>query len=266
MTKTPETQPNSGSVELIVRNIDHRLAQLGKNDIWLAKEAGLNRGFMSDLRRGRANNPSRATLEKLAAALGIGLGSLVVLDLANAESAAVKPERDGSRNPLAPGQPISQNTSVPGANLRHADRQVMGDGRAEHVIPVYGTAQCGPDGVFEMNTGEAINFVASPPRIENLAGVYAIYAEGDSMLPVYRHGELIFVTSKLRPYAGRDAVIELRPEGEQDDRPARALLKRILTVNSEFVEVQQFNPPLTWKIEMRLISGLHRVLETNDLY
>lgn len=128
-----------------------------------------------------------------------------------------------------------------------------------------GTAQGGPDGTFELNTGEPIDFVDRPARLAQRQGIYAIYLEGESMTPAYEPGDLVFVDSTRKPWVGRDALVELHPKTEND--PPRAFLKRIAVLNSEFVELKEFKPvERTFRLPRSAIKAMHLVLRNTDMY
>ena len=126
-----------------------------------------------------------------------------------------------------------------------------------------GTGMGGDDGSFEINTGDPIDWKPRPPKAEG-AKVYCIYIEGNSMEPRLDAGDLLFIDPSRKVIVGRDALIELQPtaEGEQP----KALVKHILAINSEFIEVKQFNPEKKWKIQRKKIRNLHLVLKNSEMY
>lgn len=84
------------------------------------------------------------------------------------------------------------------------------------------------------------------------------------MYPIYDDGDLIFVDPGRKPYSGRDAVIELYPE--ENEYP-RAFLKRIVSINGEFITVKEWQPKeREFTIERRRIKALHLVLKNNEMY
>jgi transcriptional regulator with XRE-family HTH domain len=131
-------------------------------------------------------------------------------------------------------------------------------------IPVYGTVQGGADGAFEMNTGEAIDWVRRPLALEGRAGLYSVYVEGDSMSPRFYAGERILVNSKKPPAIGNDVIIQIKPKKEGD--PIRAYLKSLVRRNSEEIEVEQFTPPKKLKFKMAEILSLHVVLDRDETF
>jgi phage repressor protein C with HTH and peptisase S24 domain len=151
---------------------------------------------------------------------------------------------------------------LPQSNLRAAplprpDRQ--------NKIPVLGSGQAGPDGIFELNNGEPIDYVDRPAGLAGKARIYCIYVDGDSMEPAHTHGDLLFVDAARKPFPGRDAVIELLPDA--DGAPARAFIKRIVKLTPDYVELFEFRPKeRTFRLARSKIRNLHLVLKNTDMY
>jgi len=130
-------------------------------------------------------------------------------------------------------------------------------------IPVLGSAECGQDGSFTLNTGEPIDFVRRPPGQMSRRGIYCIYAEGSSMEPVYEAGDLIYVDPHRPPWPGRDVVLQLRaraPDGE-----IRYFLKRLVKRTGTQCRVKQFNPEMEIVLEDRDVAAIHLVLKNHEL-
>jgi phage repressor protein C with HTH and peptisase S24 domain len=131
-------------------------------------------------------------------------------------------------------------------------------------IPVYGTVQGGADGAFELNTGEAIDWVRRPLALEGKVGLYALYVEGSSMSPRFYPGERILVNGKKPPAIGDDVVVQVKPKREGD--PIRAYLKSLVRRNSEEIEVEQFNPPKKRTFKAAEILSVHVVLRRDEIF
>lgn len=164
--------------------------------------------------------------------------------------------------------PLAHNRGdnpLPDNNFRRAP-EVNPDDRSwinRERLPLWGTAMAGEDGAFEMNTGEALAFIARPPLVES-PKAYCIRVEGDSMEDHLSHGDLLFVDPSKKPLVGRFAVIEMRPTAEGE--PRRAFVKRVVALSTEYVRVQQYNPPRQWDIPRREVENLHLVLKNNEMF
>ena len=130
-------------------------------------------------------------------------------------------------------------------------------------IPVLGSAECGQDGSFTLNTGEPIDFVRRPPGQMTRRGIYCIYAEGNSMEPVYEAGDLIYVDPHRPPGPGRDVVIQLRKQSDAGEM--RYFLKRLVKRSGTQWRVKQFNPEKEIVLEERDIAAIHLVLKNHEL-
>ena len=130
-------------------------------------------------------------------------------------------------------------------------------------IPVLGSAECGQDGCFTLNTGEPIDFVRRPPGQISRRGIYCIYAEGSSMEPVYEAGDLIYVDPHRPPWLGRDVVIQLRRPSEEGE--IRYFLKRLVKRAGAQLRVKQFNPEKEITLEERDVAAIHLVLKNHEL-
>ncbi len=126
-------------------------------------------------------------------------------------------------------------------------------------VPVYGTAEAGADGAFQLNNGEAIDWASRPSRLTGMQGVFAIYTEGDSMVPWRHPGELVFVHLHRDPAPGCHVIAEIweREKGQ----PPRAFLKKLVRRTATRVELEQYNPRKVIAFEKERVRRLYRVIE-----
>jgi phage repressor protein C with HTH and peptisase S24 domain len=95
--------------------------------------------------------------------------------------------------------------------------------------------------------------------------VYCIRLDGSSMDPIYQDGDLLFVDAARKPWPGRDAVIELHQD--EDGEPYPAFVKRVVTINSEFVDLKEWQPEeRVFRIPRSQIRNLHLILKNNEMY
>lgn len=130
-------------------------------------------------------------------------------------------------------------------------------------VPVLGVAAGNPmDGAFQLETG-IIDYVRRAPGIMNARDVYALYVTGDSMVPRFQHGELLYVSASRPVRIGDDVILCIRPKREGD--PERCFIKRLVRRHSDHIEVEQFNPPLRMTFANDDIVRVHRVLTMADV-
>jgi phage repressor protein C with HTH and peptisase S24 domain len=165
------------------------------------------------------------------------------------------------------GSPISQFGS-PGVTDRIGEpsARLGSSGLSSAVsrdVPVYGSAQAGPEGAFHLNTGEPIDWARRPAGLVGVQGVFAIYVEGDSMVPWRQPGELVFVHEKRPAAPGCHVIAEVwLPE---PGHPPRAFLKRLLRRTATRVELEQYNPPAIIEVEAERVGRLYRVMEWEEV-
>jgi phage repressor protein C with HTH and peptisase S24 domain len=83
-------------------------------------------------------------------------------------------------------------------------------------IPLLGFAQAGAGGFFDdggFPAGQGWDVVEFPASPERKAGVYALEVQGDSMLPLYRDGDVLIVEPGAQVRRGDRVVVKTR-EGE----------------------------------------------------
>jgi phage repressor protein C with HTH and peptisase S24 domain len=131
-------------------------------------------------------------------------------------------------------------------------------------VPIMGSAQAGPNGAFDLNwQGGPIDYAPRPPGIVEGAKVFAIYVEGDSMVPWRRPGELVYLheTKPPAPDCHVVAVVEADRQGD----PPKAYLKHLLRRSQTKIEMEQYNPKQPFVLDAAKVSKLYRVLETSEI-
>jgi len=160
----------------------HRLSPSG-----LARRAGLDPTSFNKSKRqsadGRARWPSTESISKILEATGATIDQFMALMQPGA----------GSSN----GLPAESNRPTPG-------------------IPLIGFAQAGAGGFFDdggFPVGHGWDEIEFPVAPQRQAGVYAIEVQGDSMLPLYRDGDVLIVDPGAQVRRGDRVVVKTR-EGE----------------------------------------------------
>jgi SOS-response transcriptional repressor LexA len=199
-----------------------------------AVRAGISRNFWNDLKR--HGNPSRRTLEKL----------LTVADSSLAEFEALR--ADGETSVMkGPGH------SALGESGR--------DWRAAPLtpLPVIATAPAGewhgPASGIEVvrfRRGEVIDRLPRPGSLAADPGAYAVTVIGDSMWPRYRPGRRIAVSPRSPVAIGDDVVVLLGSD--------LALIKELVRRTAASIELRQYNPDLTFRVEAADVVAVHKVL------
>jgi phage repressor protein C with HTH and peptisase S24 domain len=121
-------------------------------------------------------------------------------------------------------------------------------------IPLIGFAQAGKGGYFDDSgfpVGGAWEEIDAPGVVDQNA--YALEITGDSMLPVYREGDIVIVSPNTSVRKG-DRVIAKTKDGE-------VMAKILSRQTSRTVELGSFNPSHETKIcEMKDIDWIARIV------
>jgi phage repressor protein C with HTH and peptisase S24 domain len=131
-------------------------------------------------------------------------------------------------------------------------------------VPNFGSAAAGPDGRFDMNGGEPLNYVRRPPFLFGVKGAYAVYCEGTSMAPLWEPGDSFYVYPGHPVRIGDYVLIELKPT-EKEPNPG-AYVKRLVRRTADKLIVEQINPQEQMTIPLaRVKEPLKYVCRPNDL-
>lgn len=208
-----------------------------------AVAAGTSRSIFTEIRR--HGNPTSGTLAKLLDAINVPRGEF------DRRTGTVLTEVAGS-----------------GIDPSDLNRRLTLE-RAKHV-PLVGSAMGGEwDGIeeavelTELHLSDVLDHLARPPSLATDPDAYAVSIVGDSMAPRFEPGERAYVSVRAPLSIGDDVIVQLkRGEGEDDEaeRVALVLIKRLKRRSAGFVELEQFNPATTFRVETRKIAAIHRVV------
>lgn len=143
-------------------------------------------------------------------------------------------------------------------------------------VPIFGTS-LGASLDFDgrgveqtmLNSGETIGYLPRPTVLNGVRSAYGLYVQGSSMSPRYEDGETIFVTNSKQarpPRIGDDVVVYLRDCEEDDgDRASAVLVKRLVRRTASYVELEQFNPGVTFRLDANKVLRMDRVIPWAEL-
>jgi phage repressor protein C with HTH and peptisase S24 domain len=121
-------------------------------------------------------------------------------------------------------------------------------------IPLIGFAQAGKGGYFDDSgfpIGGSWDEIESPGIVDQNA--YAVEIQGDSMLPVYREGDIVIVSPSTSIRKG-DRVIVKTSDGQ-------VMAKILQRQSAKTVELASFNPEHEMKtLEMKDIDWIARII------
>jgi len=188
----------------------------------LAKRAGLDSTAFNKSKRlsadGRPRWPSTESIAKIIEATGSSLDEFLAL--------------------------------IEGMQNAQAGRQVV---RASSV-PMLGFAQAGAGGFFDdagFPVGHGWDLIELPARTRE--GAYALQVQGDSMLPLYRNGDMLIVEPAAPVHRG-DRVVVKTIAGEVMAK----VLSRRTTEKIELLSLNETHPPRT--LLAREVEWLARIV------
>lgn len=139
-------------------------------------------------------------------------------------------------------------------------------------VPVYGTALGAPldfDGVAieqtELQLHTIVDYFVRPSVLQGRPDVYGFYVQGGSMAPRFEEGEMGFVETKRPPRIGDDVIVQLRAPIDDGEEVTAALIKRLVRRSASYVELEQFNPATTFRIDAEKVKAIHRVIPWREL-
>ncbi|WP_244276389.1 XRE family transcriptional regulator [Methylobacterium indicum] len=135
-------------------------------------------------------------------------------------------------------------------------------------VPVLGVTVGGEDSDFQFS-GETVDYVRRPVGIANAKRAYATYVVGDSMLPAFKEGSIIYVNPDKPPAIGDNVVIELYPDSFSGDhgehKSGKGYIKELVRRTPTKIVVKQWNPVLEIEFDRDTIKEMHRVVPWNEL-
>lgn len=146
--------------------------------------------------------------------------------------------------------------------------------RISESLPIFGTA-LGAEKIVDnyaveqtmLNSGDVVGYLKRPAILNGRSDVYGLYVQGHSMEPAFSAGATIVAETKRPPRIGDDVVVYLRPDDHEDDgaRARCVLVKRLVRRSASFVELEQFNPLMNFRIQMDDVVRIDRVMTLSDL-
>lgn len=207
---------------------------------WAVK-AGVSRAVWADMRR--HGNPSRRTLEKLLEAAGSTLAEFEALRVGD-ESRARALATAGVGDARSPVWTPAQLPPLPLI--------------ATSLVGEWGEPGCGID-LMEVRMDELIERLPRPISLARDAQGYAITVVGSSMWPRFRPGRRVAVSPRSPVAIGDDVLLSLRPS--EDDRAdgRLAFIAELVRRANDSVELRQFNPDKSFKVEASEIEAIHKI-------
>jgi phage repressor protein C with HTH and peptisase S24 domain len=122
------------------------------------------------------------------------------------------------------------------------------------MLPVYGAAQGGV-GFDITDVREPIDSIEAPPYLQNSVDAYAVYVTGDSMVPRFNPGEVVYVHPG-KPFKANDSVIVQF----EDNKADHAIIKTFKKMDEKKIFLSQFNPDKTISYQRLQVKCVHKII------
>jgi transcriptional regulator with XRE-family HTH domain len=165
---------------------------------------------------------------------------------------------------------VVRNNAVPFRYEGAADVSLPRD------VPIFGTSLGAPqdfDGTAieqtTLNSGEVIGYLPRPTVLNGQRAVYGLYVQGGSMAPRFEDGDTLFAQDSRQgrpPRIGDDVIVYLvEMDGDDGERASAVLVKRLVRRTSDYIELEQFGPAAVFRIAVRQVLRIDRVIPWREL-
>jgi hypothetical protein len=174
--------------------------------------------------------------------------------------------------PDFPGWDKAGNTKVRSEVADFRERpfeEIFGSGELAS-IPVVGSAlgmaSFDPERdieLTELDTTEILDRIRRPASLANDGDAYAVTIVGDSMWPRFRPGRRVIVSPRSPVSIHDDVVVQLKgedPEDQYSERVTLVLIKELVRRSATFIELRQFNPDVTFRVDSKRVAAMHKVI------
>jgi phage repressor protein C with HTH and peptisase S24 domain len=206
--------------ETLPVRLDRMMRDAGYNPRSLSLAASLGVTAVRDIIEGRIASPRYATLQALAAVLGVGVAQLAGAEDAGAE---VEPARQS--------------------------------GGEQRDMPVYGAALGGSGGAMVVSS-DAIQYMARPDPLIAVRGGYGVFVTGESMSPAYEQGDIALVHPSAPPRRNCDVILT-RTDA---DGTRHVLIKRLIGWGPGYWRVRQYNPAKDFDLSQDEWTEVHAIV------
>jgi hypothetical protein len=119
--------------------------------------------------------------------------------------------------------------------------------------------------LIEVDMGEVLDHVARPASLARDKEAYALTVVGDSMWPRFRPGRRVIVSPKAPVSIGDDVIVQLKGGTVQvaptnPDPVSLVLIKELVRRTASYIELRQFNPDITFKVDNDRVAKIHKVV------
>ncbi|RVO41326.1 helix-turn-helix domain-containing protein [Sinorhizobium meliloti] len=235
--------------------LTQKLAEAGIAQAELARRVGLTQQAINNLFAGRV--ASSTAWREIARELKIDEAEMREL----MKEAGRDPERNTKLPPsisetIARYREMARYPTEPNATI---GEQANMEPRKKKLLPVLGEAVGGEDGEYIFN-GSVLDYVDCPPSLENVPNAYAVYIDGESMVPRFRPGETVWVHPTKPARRGDDVVVQVHRDREDEGAPPRGFVKEFVGWTANKLVLQQYNPNKKIDFTREQVVSVHPIV------
>lgn len=139
----------------------------------------------------------------------------------------------------------------PGERISHLDPR---ERPPASTVPIYAAAMGGTGHLLV--SFDAIDYHSPPGDIAAVRGAYGVLVVGDSMVPAYEPGDIVWLNPHLPPQFETDVVLyHAAPAGQ-----AEAIIKRLVSFTADEWTLRQYNKPRQWPVPRGDWQVAHRIV------
>ena len=235
--------------------VRQRRVEIGLSQPQLARRIGVSAQAVQQLEAGDVRRPRY--LVELANALGLdplalheGNAIVVGPGATPLPSPAMTSGRRSMASDGAGGETVMGASEPPRPNAAFGRSAPMG----ALDLPVYASAQGGPDGMLVGY--DPIEWIERPAPLAGVPNAFAMYVVNDSMEPRFRQGDLLLIHPQRPVRKGNDVLVVTLSDTDDHE----AFIKELVSVDPEQVTLRQLNPEKTFTIPRSKVSGLNLVV------
>lgn len=124
-------------------------------------------------------------------------------------------------------------------------------------LPILGQSRAGDGRYYFDNGANAHSLTYRPMELLNVSDAYAVYVNGDSMSPRFKHGELVYIDPHRPPAPGDDVVVQLRD--------GQGFIKELVRRTARVVICRQHNPAAEVEFAADNIRSIHLIISATKV-
>jgi hypothetical protein len=221
--------PEQADIDPVHQRIVDRIEELGLTAHAVSLAADLDKSYLRKLLKTPGSRPGVEAFEAIASVLKTTVSALMGRDHDVPAEVPIKPDYIRLSDSLPP-------------------------------VPIRGTvAGSHESGAFQFD-GSDVDTIERYPALVNRPRVYALYVEGDSMVPEHKPGAIRFVDPAATVRQGDTVVVTVR----DIDRGLFAVLGNLVRRGDQVV-LGKLNPPREISFDRLQVHSIHHVLTDNEL-